>query len=266
MASKEYQIRWKQGDYIKLGKAVSDFNKKVKELQKIEDRSVLPALERYNYYKTGIQTRKEFNRVINSLRSFLKEGAEEIVESPSGNLITKWELKEARKGIKRGIQTLEDEIKEFEKTKVEKPYISQDEKQKRAELKNLRKFDTAVGFDFKRLVWRGRKWRELDRSMKKAIQYRENYMEAFENLKGFKNYEFFKNKLEEIKNPLDFYDYIQKSEIMSDLFLWYDDNAQARVYGGFSTNEDSFNYALEVDYKFKVDDIRQDEFYDNNDL
>lgn len=266
MASKEYQIRWKQGDYIKLGKAVSDFNKKVKELQKIEDKNVLPALERYNYYKTGIQTRKEFNRVINSLRSFLKEGQEEIVESPSGDLITKWELKEARKGIKRGIETLENEIKDYEKTKVEKPYITQEEKQKRQELKNLRKFDKVTGYDFKRLVWRGRKWGELDREMKKATVYRENYMEAFENLKGFKNYEFFKNKLDEIKNPIEFFEYIQKSEIMSDLFLWYDDNAQARVYGGFSTNEDSFNYALEVDYNFKVDDVRQDEFYDNSDL
>ena len=41
-----YKIKWKQSDYIKLGKAISEYNKKVSQLQDIEERTYLPRLNR----------------------------------------------------------------------------------------------------------------------------------------------------------------------------------------------------------------------------
>lgn len=34
------QIKWKRGDYIRLGQAVSQFNKKIRELKQEENRDI----------------------------------------------------------------------------------------------------------------------------------------------------------------------------------------------------------------------------------
>lgn len=72
------QIRWKKGDYIRLGQAVSRFNKIKNEVAKLDEDVVkfLPDNQDYQTLKTQIKTRNELNRVINSLRSFNKENAE----------------------------------------------------------------------------------------------------------------------------------------------------------------------------------------------
>lgn len=49
-----YKIKWKQADYIKLGKAISEYNKKVEKLQEIEERTYLPRINR-------LQRSKKFN-------------------------------------------------------------------------------------------------------------------------------------------------------------------------------------------------------------
>lgn len=129
------------------------------------------------------------------------------------------------------------------------PYKSQEERQKRGELSNLKKFDKLKGYDFNRLKRRGMRWNELDRDYKKAELYRENYYIAIEQLKNFENYDVLKNKLDSFKNPQDFYDYISQSEVLSDIFMWYDNEAGTYVYNGFASNEDAFNHALEVELK-----------------
>lgn len=72
------QIKWKKGDFISLGKAVSAFNKKINELQNNENNLYLPDFKDYNNIKQNINTRKELNRQINSMKKFLKEGAEDL--------------------------------------------------------------------------------------------------------------------------------------------------------------------------------------------
>ena len=71
--AKQYNIRWKQGDYIKLGKAVAEFNRKISEIQTEENKMYLPSFEKYEWQKENIKTRQEFNRVINSLKRFSQE-------------------------------------------------------------------------------------------------------------------------------------------------------------------------------------------------
>ena len=57
----EYQIRWKRGDYISLGKAVSQFNKKINGLKSEENALLLPdeisysQLKRWNNDKKRIK-------------------------------------------------------------------------------------------------------------------------------------------------------------------------------------------------------------------
>lgn len=248
----DYQIRWKRGDYVKLGKAVVNFNRRIKEVQTLENSLYLPMPEEYSTLKDNIATRKEFNRVIKMLKSFSQEGAEEIIENDFGDKITKWEYREAKKGINRGIKELTQELNNFQKTKTEKPYKTQEERKVEAQLKNLKNFNKKSGYDFRRIIRRGFKFAETDREMKIAIQYRKNYEKALDEISGFKNYEKLKNVLDNIKNPVEFFNFIQKSDVMSDLFLWYDDEGSSLNYGAFVNNEDAFDFALENDFNIKI--------------
>lgn len=90
------QIRWKRGDFIRLGKAVSAFNKKINDLQREEKKLYLPETISFEKAKGEITTRAELNRFINSLRRFQREGAENLYITQAGEEITKWERKELR--------------------------------------------------------------------------------------------------------------------------------------------------------------------------
>lgn len=91
------KIKWKQKDYLSLGKAVADFNKKINKLNEENKKLYLPELKDYKEIKNKIVTRNELNRVINSLKRFSKEGAEELYTTKAGEQITRWERQELRK-------------------------------------------------------------------------------------------------------------------------------------------------------------------------
>jgi len=63
-------------------------------------------------------------------------------------------------------------------------------------------------------------------------------------MKTYKNYKLLLNKLKTIKNPIEFYQFVKQSDILSDLFLFYKDKATAQTYGGFVDNQEAFNTAL----------------------
>jgi len=94
------KIKWQQKDYLTLGKAVANFNKKINELNKEERKLYLPELKNYKDIKENIKTRQELNRVIKSLKRFSKEGSEDLYITSAGEQITKWERGELRKANK----------------------------------------------------------------------------------------------------------------------------------------------------------------------
>lgn len=61
-----------------------------------------------------------------------------------------------------------------------------------------------------------------DTEMKKAIVFRENFMTALKELANYENYDILKKNLDKIKNPLQFFKFTQKSQVLQDLFLWYE--------------------------------------------
>lgn len=64
-------IKWKHGDYVKLGKAVANFNKKIGEIANTDNYDILPQPIDYKDLKSRIYNRKELNRKIKSLKNFL---------------------------------------------------------------------------------------------------------------------------------------------------------------------------------------------------
>lgn len=100
------------------------------------------------------------------------------------------------------------------------------------------------GSDFKNFLKAISKRGASDYNMKKAITYKENFMEALkQGASNFNNYELIKNKLEKM-TPQKFYDFVKQSDILSDIFLWYKEG-EGLIYGSFATSEEAFNYALE---------------------
>lgn len=107
------KINWKRGDYISLGKAVSQFNQKIRKLQAEEKRLYLPNEINYQEAKENITTRAELNRLINSLKRFQREGAENLYTTKAGEEITVWERKELGIQSKIAQRRLQSEIKEL---------------------------------------------------------------------------------------------------------------------------------------------------------
>lgn len=238
-------IRWKRGDYIKLSKAVNKFNRQVNDLQS-KGYTNLPSTKDYQSIKDNIYTRKELNRLVNSMKKFSIETAK-TVELESGQELTKWEYKELRLARNRARRYLEGKLEQQERLN---PYAKygldtkeiETTKKTMASLNKLEK--TADKFEMNRLMRRITNLGSYDSEMKRASNYRENYMKALEQMSNYDNYELLKNKLDSIKNPEDFYEYISQSTTLSDLFNYYETSPEAQTYGGFDNNQEAFNRAL----------------------
>jgi len=88
-------IKWKKEDERVLRKAISDFNKKVRKLEKSrKDKSYLPSQIDYEGTKELVKTRSELNRIVRSLGRFKGSEAFKKVTLPSGEELTNWEKKE----------------------------------------------------------------------------------------------------------------------------------------------------------------------------
>ena len=235
-------IRWKKGDYIKLGQAVSRFNKILNELD-VDEKKYLPDLKDYKEIRNQINSRKELNRIINSLKRANIENLQEVHAFDSGEEVSKWEFSEIKKAKRRALLNLE---KERETILTSRESIGMGD-ERLSEIKaietSFEKLDERTGSDFNRLKSRIFSIGRSDYKITKDKQFRENFYTALEGISNFQNYDVLKRELDKIKNPSKFYDYIKKSPVLMDLFLWYKES-DSLFYGGFSDNEDAFDSTL----------------------
>lgn len=61
-------IRWSRGDYIRLGKAVSQFNKEINKNKTIENSLFLPDEINYKELRDSIRTREGLNSYVEGLK------------------------------------------------------------------------------------------------------------------------------------------------------------------------------------------------------
>lgn len=235
-------IRWSRGDYQKLSYAVRQFNKTVSELEAL-DQNVLPEEYKYTELRDTIYSRRELNRVIKALRRFSKPSQQSLVKTTSGEVLTKWEYSELKKSQKRATINVTDQAREIIDTDRN---VMGD-----AEFKRLLRTKESIedlfnrrGTEFRRTKERTKSWGKADYELWRASIFRENFMNALEEMAGYKNYKLLKEKLESIENPIQFYNYVKQSDILSDLFLFYKEKATAQTYGGFVDNQEAFDTAL----------------------
>lgn len=261
----ENQIRWKQGDFITLGKAVASYNKKINKLNAEENKNYLPEIVEYSELKQNITTRKELNRVVNSLRRFTKEGAEELYITEAGQQITKWERKEL--GIQSRIaqKRLTSELKELNKplssgfSRVQMGSLRQ--KEIEAQLRNLKQIENKVGYEFQRLKERIANAGKLDYTMKKAIVYKENYLREMEKYSHLDNYDKLMNKLNSIKNPINFYEFASQNELTGDLTYQSDNYFSQQDFNRFIQE---LGIDIDIDSTEEIEDFEDEDFEDED--
>lgn len=234
MASK---IRWKQGDFIRLGRAVADFNKKVNRLQSEENKLYLPETIDYKEAKENITTRAELNRMINSLKRFQREGAEELYTTQAGEDITKWERRElgiqsriAQLRLTRELKALNEPTESgYSRAQMGSTRVREIE----AQLRNLKQIETKSGYEFQRLRSRIARSGVSDYTMKKAIVYMENYIKQMEKYSHFDNYDKLMAKLKSFSNPISFYNFVSKTELTADLTYQSDEYYTQEYFNRF---------------------------------
>ena len=227
--------------------------KKINELEAItDDVSYLPKEKTYKDLKEHIVSRKELNRVIKSLRDFNNENAIKV-ETAGGQELTKWEYKQLKRARQRALNNL---AKEEGQIVLGRQSIGMgDERLQEIEAtrSSFNKLETTKGSEFERVASRIESVGRKDYKLARDKQYMENFYKAVKELKNYDNYDEFIKQLSKIKNPTKFYDYItQNSTIMSDLFKWYKDDNGTIIYGGFASNQDAFNTALEKDFGIDI--------------
>lgn len=209
---KKNKLRWKAGDYLRLEKAVQDFNKKV---EKLSDLSYIPEKIDIAEAKSQIATRKGLQQYINQLNAFKKKGAEKLFQFESGEKVTNWEKEKIEKEIKVRASALKVDLERYETPNEQGYSLSQMGNTKakaiKSNLKDIEKLGKTVGAEFKRI----KKYLNLtgftDFEYKKALQYKKNYMktiEAFSNLKGYNE---LKREFEKHSDPKEFFEWIEKT-------------------------------------------------------
>lgn len=251
MNEKKYEslIRFRRSDAGKLSYAIRQFNKKIKELEGLE-REFAPEELKYSEVKERITSRKEFNRVLKSLKRFTRKGQEDIVKLDSGENISKWERHELNLASKRATKMLTLEYMKEVQNPVNVFGMKNDRiSQIESTLENINKIENATGGKFKKIKERIFKLGVTDKELKKAKIFKENFLKDLNSnrIKNFKNYNLFINYINtKLKNPIKFYETIQKSEVFSNIFLWYDSEQDTLYpFGDYKTNEEGFNNGLE---------------------
>ena len=217
----ESQIRWKKSDYLRLGKAVANFNRQVIKADKANKMAVnfLPELKKYKNVKDSITTRREFNRVINSLSRINKADALDLIYLKSGEEISNWEYQETKRQAKILERNLQKEIEEY---KVKEGLMGNERiGEIKATLQNLQDFEMKKGHEYKELMKEIQKKGTTDWQFKMQVVFKENYLSA---LKYYENQPFYDELIKQIQNlnPTKFYEIVKENNLIDFLSAdWY---------------------------------------------
>lgn len=234
-------IRWSKGDYLTLGRAVADFNRKIKKLETEENKLYLPEQITYKQVKETILSRSKLNDVLRSLRSFDQSTAAIVINRQTGQAMTEWESSENIIKQGRAVKVLQDRAKNLkavlDKTSKYSRKRSQELRLQYEEaLENLREIQEAREksiLPYKTYKQMLEKLGDLDYSLIKATVYRQNYMHAIEDTySNYKGYDLLKSKLDRIQNPKYFYNYVNRSKFFENIFIKYREggNQQEEFY------------------------------------
>lgn len=129
------------------------------------------------------------------------------------------------------------------------------EKELKAQLKNLQKIETAEGWQFSLTKSRIRNQGRSDYKMKQAINYRENYIKEMEKYKNYENYELLEKKMQQVTNPISFFELMSANELTQDLTYQSDQVLSQEEFNSYLND-----LGIEIEEKFYSYDQEQRNF------
>ena len=245
--AKQTRIQMSNEDFITLEKAVNKFNKKVRELERLtDDSSYLPETRNFKEVLKSFETRDEFNRIVKSLNNFSTQKSSGVrVTLETGQEISRWELTELNRARRRAYKNL---MTEKETILNERISIGIGDERLREINRQLEKVENILKTnqrDFNRIKDQIFKYGSTDYYFKQDLLFQKNFLEAIKDLRYLENYDILLNEINKRKNPTDLWNWVKDSEILADVFLWYDDEKGNRSYGAFASNDQRLDRALE---------------------
>lgn len=226
-------IKWNDYNQARLKKAVNQFNSRVDSLRKHrKDTSYIPSKVGVSRVKKQIATEEGLEEVIRSLGRFKGTQAYKQVTLPSGEKITNWEFTELQTERERAEAYLQARLK---KTKKPVSQMGTDERAKiKSALKSVRNFEDLSGSSFDIARERISRYGSADYDMRKAIQYKKNYLKMLKDFKDFDGYSKLRRAINKT-NPLKLYDDIKASELggyLKDIRYMYDTTQEEELFNG----------------------------------
>lgn len=255
-------IKWDRKNEITLKIAVNSFNKKIAELEKLEEKAILPEKITIEKAKETIKTERGLKEFVKSTRSFTKnKEMQSIKELETGEKITNFEYKQLVKEQQRAIRQKEKKLEELNKPSVfgfsRVQMGSIEARQLEAEIKKLKKLFTKSGGDFRKEIERVHKVGNLDFTHKMSLIYQKNYKNEMKKYSHLENYDKLKSKLDSFTSPESFYDFVKDKELLRDLTYQSDENLTQEEFNNWLLED----WEIEIEEKEQKEEIQQKEKY-----
>lgn len=240
-------IRWSQGDYIRLGKAVADFNRQISQNRTAENKLYLPKEINYKELRNEIQTRQGLEAYIQQLKRINLAGSLELEQLEGGQVITRYQRREIQRSLSTVIPKLEADIAQAQaKTNLRygfpaeqdlpEPFKEAQQKQLEARLKDYKELFTLSGEKFK---YRANQLlvNQTEKKYRQAYLFRQRYMKNMrEKYYNFRDYWIFKKYYaDRHKDPVRFYDDLPEDETYfpNDLYRQSDETFTEEEFTSF---------------------------------
>lgn len=210
-------IRWSKGDYIRLGKAVADFNRQIAANTTEANKLYLPKQIDYQALKNDIKTRQGLNAYIQQLKRINLGDSFALETLEGGETVTRYQRREIQRALSQLVPELESKIQnEQAKTLIRygraptedlpDPFKSYQQKQLEARLKDYKQLFTLSGEKFKRRAEQ-LMINQTEKKYRQAYQFRKNYMKEMQKYRNMRDYWIFKKYYaDKHKDPVRFYE------------------------------------------------------------
>lgn len=255
-------IRWSKGDYIRLGKAVADFNRQIAANTTEANKLYLPKQIDYQALRNDIKTRQGLNAYIQQLKRINLGDSFDLETLEGGQTVTRYQRREIQRALSQIVPELESKIQnEQAKTLVRygrkptedlpDPFKSYQQKQLEARLKDYNELFTLSGEKFKR---RAEKLmiNQTEKKYRQAYQFRKNYMKVMQKYRNMRDYWIFKKYYaDKHKDPVRFYEDLPEDDTYFPDDLYYQSD---NVY-----TDEQFTSFVETILGVSIDEIYEKE-------
>lgn len=237
-------IRYDSAYNQEISRVVSNFNRKVRRLERAENR-LLPSPVKVKDIKDKFSSRRELNKYLNDLRRFSKRGSEEIV-TIKGKEYSRYQIDLFRTNLRRQRRELSRDIKQASSTQHRYPM------QHNVYLQNLKNRQETLSRSWAELI--DEKWQSVINQQFHNMEIYDNYLEVlFQDAyqAGFDpdKAEYIKNRLLEL-SPNQFIKALEDAPEIKFVFDYY--HALTRQSG--VTGTQASRDAYEQLYK-RIDEI-----------